>query len=222
MAQAAVVALMNVAGSCAAMTGVRSAPRYRFRVSTRIPFSCPRSALLLREDAALLTPASPAERSPEPQPVAEAMSNRMPATNRVACISTSCCVRSPERPAIVLLPKGRSKPAPSRDRTVHRARGGAGARRQPSIIVVVAILIIVAVAVLERLGDRSLRIDEAEAVLDGVAAADAVPHRAGEAGPVGEHCIEGRAATGDGAFRPQNALTEQIGDRKSTRLNSSH
>src|SRR6267378_5799287 len=83
MAQAAVVAPMNVAKSFAAMTGVRSAPRYRFRVSTRIAFSCSPSVLLLREDAGLLTPDGPAGRSPDPQPVIETMSNKKPVTDRV-------------------------------------------------------------------------------------------------------------------------------------------
>src|SRR5882672_12575012 len=79
------------------------------------------------------------------------------------------------------------------------------------VIVAVAVLVIVAVAVLERLGDRSLRVDEAEAVLHGVAAADLVLDRAGEAGSVGEPCIESRAAAGDRAFWPQNPPTEQVG-----------
>src|SRR6267154_6546350 len=78
------------------------------------------------------------------------------------------------------------------------------------VIVAVAMLVLVVVATLERLGDRSLRIDEAEAVLHGVAAADLVLDRAGEAGPVGEHRIEGRATAGDRALWPQDALAEQV------------
>src|SRR4051812_16220452 len=76
---------------------------------------------------------------------------------------------------------------------------------------VVVILVVVAFGgALQRPGHRRLRVEEAETVLDRVAAADLVLEGSVKPGAVGEHCLERRSASGDRPVRPEHALAEKV------------